>query len=381
MRSSNWNLRLQWRMPLPFVCVLLTAAPEAMAQTTSTVQTEAQTHIAAPSSADRVTSQVLFERAKSLLLEGRFAESCPLFEESQRLAPGVGVLLHLGMCLEKLGKTASAWAAFQEAAERAEADGDKARTQLAKERALSLLPRRAYVTLRVQAQSVDGSPSTAILGDLRAQRDQELLPASLLGVEVPVDPGQHDFAVSASGFSEARRRVTLREGERTMVALELVSLPAEDATASRSPVPRSDAALPRASAPNATLPASPMHREQPATPSTQRNWIVGTALGVGAAGVTLGVVSGLVAYFKMQDARDLCAGHARNDCPAESLRLQERAQFPASVATVSVIAGLSSAALGITNWALTRPRAQAPVVSVGVAANTTMAHVAVRTRW
>jgi len=90
--------------------------------------------IAAASASDRITSEVLFERGRSLFIEGRFMEACPLLEESQRLAPGIGVLLHLGACFEKLGKTASAWATFQEAADRAGAEGDKERESMARAR-------------------------------------------------------------------------------------------------------------------------------------------------------------------------------------------------------------------------------------------------------
>src|SRR5689334_2465876 len=57
----------------------------------------------------------LFEEGKELLDSGRVAEACARLEESQRLAPGGGTLLVLGICRAREGRTATAWTVLKNA--------------------------------------------------------------------------------------------------------------------------------------------------------------------------------------------------------------------------------------------------------------------------
>src|SRR6185369_16874031 len=92
-------------------------------------------------SSDKAAAEALFNHAKQLVKEGKLSEACPKFEESLRLDPGIGTLLYLADCLEKSGKTASAWARFLEAAAAAKAANQADRETKARQRAAALEPK------------------------------------------------------------------------------------------------------------------------------------------------------------------------------------------------------------------------------------------------
>jgi tetratricopeptide (TPR) repeat protein len=91
----------------------------------------------AQTESDVALADAFFKGAKQLADAGRFAEACPKFAESQRLATGIGVTMHLAECYEKTGRTASAWAEFREA-EKLAREHEDPRADVAKARAAAL---------------------------------------------------------------------------------------------------------------------------------------------------------------------------------------------------------------------------------------------------
>jgi serine/threonine-protein kinase len=65
---------------------------------------------------DKAAAEALFDQGVRLMKQNSFNDACPKLEESERIDPAVGTLLYLGECYERVGKTASAWATFREAA-------------------------------------------------------------------------------------------------------------------------------------------------------------------------------------------------------------------------------------------------------------------------
>src|SRR4051812_35345515 len=65
--------------------------------------------------AQSAEAEVLFRDGRTLIRRGKLAQGCDKLDASERLESSVGTLLNLGDCREKLGKFASAWAAFRKA--------------------------------------------------------------------------------------------------------------------------------------------------------------------------------------------------------------------------------------------------------------------------
>ena len=60
-------------------------------------------------------AEALFREGRALIKHGKLAAGCDKLEASEKLESSVGTLLNLGDCRERLGKPATAWAAFRKA--------------------------------------------------------------------------------------------------------------------------------------------------------------------------------------------------------------------------------------------------------------------------
>ena len=63
----------------------------------------------AQSGSNKAAAEALFSEGRSLASAGKCDEAIPKFQASQKLDPGIGTLLNLADCYEKVGRTASAW--------------------------------------------------------------------------------------------------------------------------------------------------------------------------------------------------------------------------------------------------------------------------------
>lgn len=136
-------------------------------------------------------AQALFETARRLMEEGKFAEACPKLAESHRLDPAAGTLLNLAVCHEKEGKMASAWVEYNDLLAIKGGDNGTERRRIAAERITEIEPRLAHVTFVPE-------PEDEAL-DLVIALDGAQLHRAAIGVPLPVDPGAHRIAVTAPG--------------------------------------------------------------------------------------------------------------------------------------------------------------------------------------
>lgn len=216
-------------------------------------------------------AEALFNSAREAMAKGDYEHACQELRESNRLEPAVGTQFNLADCEEKRGKLATAWTLFR-AVQQKVPEGDE-RSSIAKERAQALEARLPKVTLRLAS----GAPKDTTVRD----GDVELGSASF-GISLPMDPGAHEFVVSAPGRSARKIRVELAERESRDVEVN----PGE--AFSRSPaVPENSAG------------AAQSHGSNTRT----LGFVIG---GVGVASLGVGAVAGIMVLGKKSTADDNC---------------------------------------------------------------------------
>lgn len=167
---------LRKALSLAGLLALLSAAPAALGQ----------------SSQMSAAAQAAFDEAMKLMKEGHTAEACPKFEAAQHLDPGMATQFRLAECYEKIGRFASAWAAYVEVADAAKAAKMSDREAVARKRAAALEPRLSRLTIVVPKEVAD-------LDGIEITRDGVAVERSLWGTALPVDPGEHTVSVKATG--------------------------------------------------------------------------------------------------------------------------------------------------------------------------------------
>lgn len=150
-----------------------------------------------------------------LLDAGQHAEACAKFEESIKLEPeAAGTLLNLGLCNERLGRTATALAWFRKAQFRAAETGMTDYEDVAKNSTFMLAVRAP--TLHVIVSSAPAA--SAVFIDDRPIADLDL-------GKVEVDPGVHVVELRSPGVAPVRAEVTVKDGDNREVTLAPVVVP------------------------------------------------------------------------------------------------------------------------------------------------------------
>lgn len=192
-----------------------------------------------------------------------YATALDRFQRAEALYKVPSIAVMVARCLAQVGRVVEAVDKYEEtlrmpldsaapeAFQRAVAD---ARTEVERVR-----ERVARLELR---------PPADVPG-LEVKLDEKLVPAALLGVQIPVDPGSHHVAARAPGRTPFSYEVTLAEGARE--TLDIVLSPAEPAAA-----------------PPAVSVAAPASRRGPSTLSI-------ALLAGGGVALAAGTVTGIVA--------------------------------------------------------------------------------------
>jgi len=264
-------------------------------------------------SARLTAAEALFVEGRRLMAEGRTAEACRKFADSQALDRAPGTLLNWARCLEQIGRTASAWTAYREAAALARGHGQPERSAFALAQAQRLADELPQVHVEV--------PQTVAEPGLVISIDGKQWARSLWNVPVPIDSGRHTLSVRAPGFFAWSSRFEAKPKQVARLGVPpLVARPAEE----------------------------PM----PALEPVRGGWrFKHTAAVVGAGTTVVAVAVGTVLALEAQRAYEGSEAFCtQNQCQPQGLELREVAFDRARVATVAFSMGAASLVSAAVLW-------------------------------
>ncbi|HEU4411356.1 MAG TPA: tetratricopeptide repeat protein, partial [Polyangiaceae bacterium] len=278
----------------------------------------------AQSAGDAAAAEELFRQAKALIAQGDYEQACPKLAESHRLDPASGTVLTLALCYRAQGKTASAWASFQEALSRAKQDRRPDRERVAQREIAAIEPRLSRLRVRVE-------PAAGALPGFRLLRDGQPLGPASYGVAVPVDPGGHEVTASAEGHKPFRAEVQVGAAADALEVLVPALEPEPPAPAPPAPTPP-PAAVPTPAPTPAPAPAGPRAPAPPEGPSTGQRVLGYGGIGVGSALLGVALYYGYRVKVDSDAARDRCPTSPCAD--EEGVRRNESARDSATIANV-----------------------------------------------
>lgn len=275
----------------------------------------------AQSGRDLAAAETLFNEAIPLIQRGDYEAAARKLEASHEYDPAFATVMNLALCYKKLGKLASAWARYREAADMAadmaaqSGDTRPQKKALRRARALERKLSRLVIKVSEETQSIPGL--TVLRGD------RNVVPG-LFNTAIYVDPGDHDIKATAPGHEEFSIQVTTTRSKP--VTVEILRLQ--------------------------VIPESPRPSDKPemvdsSTPGRDTRRIVGWAgIGAGAALTIGGLGFGWSAISTWNDAIDSECDAATLECSAEGKSQVGKARFRSNVSNVMVGAGLLLAAAG-----------------------------------
>ncbi len=247
----------------------------------------------APAASDVAAARSLGAEGVKLAEKGRCSEAIDKLDRSEKLYHAPTTLGRLAECQIELGKIVLGTENLQRLLREPVASNAPPAFVAARARAEKVLakakPRIGNLQINVSAP-----PSTKI--DLTV--DGAPVSDMFIGNEWPADPGTHVVEVSSPGFLKANAKVALKDGEGEKVSLKLEVDPNYVKPAVPDPV------VVKAGDPdnnNGNPPPPP-----PPPPEQKSNALAYAALGVGAAGVVVGGVTGALFLGKKSDLTTSC---------------------------------------------------------------------------
>lgn len=274
---------------------------------------------------DQIAAETLFADARALMREGRYAEACPMLADSQRLDAGIGTLLNLALCYRQIGKTASAWLTYREAAAAASSAGQLQRATYAREQAAELELRLLKLVLEISSEVRKSSPEIRL--------DGQIVPPGAWTSWIPLDPGEHVLQVVAAGKQPWSTKIV--SVDESPIYVQIPSL----MDMAKPPTAKNVVAQRRMALPAATNFAPRLSPRPSASADGDRSFALGLGA-VGLAGLGLSSSFGLLAAAQYSDSNRHCA--ANHVCSEPGIGARDDALDHARLATIALTVGIAA---------------------------------------
>jgi len=307
----------------------------------------------AQSDEQRAAARTLAGDGSRAFQEGRWKDCVDLFQRAESLVHAPPHLLFIARAEEKQGHLVRAREAYlrivrehlADTAPQAFRNAQAAATEEIK----PIEPRIGFLTVRVT-----GGDASAVTVTM----DGETVPAALVGVSRPADPGDHKLEAKGTGFVAAPVSVHLAEGGRESVSLVLTPAPVEasSAVAGRG------------------IEAHDVQNDAPKSDDSKKTLRIASyaALGVGVLGVAGGTIFALKSKSNRADADSLYAAQCNPGCDESDSAakkvadLDDSARSAKTLAIVSFVVGGLGLGAGATLFVLSNKKSESEPASAGV---------------
>jgi hypothetical protein len=301
---------------------------------------------------ERAGARVAAQEGYKAFFEQRWSDALDLFTRAESLVHAPPHLLFIARSKEKLGQLVAAREAYMRVIkENIDPGAPKAfhdAQENAKQELPNLEPRIPYITVSVKG--ADAGEQFAVM------IDGKQLPAALVGLPTPIDPGEHTFEARANGKSSEKAKQSSAEAAHDKVTLELK--PDPNAT-----LPGTDKATPAGEEGKGGKGADDEKAGSHADASLDSGggkpnggMRIGSyaAFGVGAIGLGAGVIFTLQSSSKRKQVLELCPDPSACDSANrdKAMELNNSAGSAQTLATVGYIVGGVGIAAGVTLFIL-----------------------------
>lgn len=270
---------------------------------------------AQPSDSQKNAARALANAGFELYGAGDYRQALERFQGAEQIVHAPPHLLFIARCQSKLGQLLAARDAYLKVLDDELAAGGPSEFRDAHASAASELNALVSRIPTIKVEVSGAAPAQVRVSIDGAGVDDIATPMSL-------EPGEHVVTAEAPGYDKSEQRITLGEGAREVIALRL------RATGSAPSGDEPLAAAPETDGDGGASLAGP-----------------GVLLGLGAAGLVVGAVTGGLALAKASDLESACP--VRTQCPPENEKLEDDARTLGTVSTVGLAIGGASAAAGI----------------------------------